>query len=40
MKQFKNTKVAKILKKRWAGKDMESYLVQKSKEFINKLNTK
>ena len=33
MKAFKDTKVAKILKASWAGKDMERYFVEKSKEF-------
>ena len=40
MTKFKDTKVAKILKARWAGKDMESYLTDKSKDFIKKLTTK
>jgi hypothetical protein len=39
MKQFKDTKVAKILKKRWAGKDMETYFIEKNKEFITRLKT-
>ena len=37
MKEFKDTKVAKILKARWAGEDMESYFIEKSKKFIVKL---
>jgi hypothetical protein len=37
MKLFKDTKVAKLLKDRWTGKDMEVYFTQKSKEFINQL---
>ena len=39
MKQFKDTKVAKILKERWAGKDMETYFIEKNKEFITRLKT-
>ena len=39
MKQFKDTKVAKILKERWGGKDMETYFIERNKEFIAKLKT-
>jgi hypothetical protein len=34
MKDFKNTKTSKILKKRWMGKDMETYFENKSKVFL------
>tara|TARA_B110000977_G_scaffold64714_1_gene88119 strand:+ start:597 stop:728 length:132 start_codon:yes stop_codon:yes gene_type:complete len=37
MKKFKDTKVAKILKERWAGKDMETYFIEKNKVFIERL---
>ena len=37
MTKFKDTKVAKILKARWDGEDMESYFIEKSKKFIEKL---
>lgn len=37
MVRFKDTKASQILKKRWAGKDMETYFIQKSKEFIERL---
>jgi len=37
MKNFKDSKTSKILKKRWSGKDMEQYLQNKSKEFLEKL---
>jgi hypothetical protein len=39
MKQFKDTKVAKILKERWTCQDMETYFTKKNKEFIAKLKT-
>lgn len=34
---FKDTKVFQLLKERWAGKDMETYFIQKNKEFIERL---
>lgn len=37
MKQFKDSKVFQFLKERWAGKDMETYFIQKNKEFIERL---
>ena len=37
IKEFKDTKVATILKERWAGKDMETYFIEKNKEFIARL---
>ena len=37
MIRFKDTKVFQILKERWAGKDMETYFIQKNKEFMDKL---
>jgi hypothetical protein len=37
MKPFNKTKVFQILKERWAGKDMETYFIEKNKEFIEKL---
>ena len=37
MKRFKDTKVFQILKERWAGKDMETYFIQKNEEFIERL---
>ena len=37
MKPFNETKVFQILKERWAGKDMETYFIEKNKEFIEKL---
>ena len=37
MKKFKDTSVAKTIKKRWEGKDMETYLKDKSKDFLEKL---
>ena len=37
MVKFKDTKVAKMLKARWAGKDMESYFIEKNKKFIERL---
>jgi len=37
MIKFKDTKVAKILKERWAGKDMETYFIEKNKGFIERL---
>ena len=37
MLKFKDTKVFQIIKERWGGKDMETYFVQKNKEFIEKL---
>tara|TARA_R110000796_G_scaffold121470_1_gene235756 strand:+ start:337 stop:468 length:132 start_codon:yes stop_codon:yes gene_type:complete len=37
MKEFKDTSVAKIIKKRWEGKDMETYFEDKSKDFLEKL---
>jgi len=33
MTQFKDSKVFQILKDRWAGKNMETYFLQKNKEF-------
>lgn len=39
IKNFKDTKVAKILKERWAEQDMETYFTKKNKEFIAKLKT-
>lgn len=40
MKPFNETKVFQILKERWAGKDMETYFIEKNKEFIEKLKKK
>ena len=37
MIRFKDTKVWQILKERWTGKDMETYFIQKNKEFIERL---
>jgi hypothetical protein len=37
MKQFTESKVFKILKKRWAGKDMEKYFEEKGKAYLEKL---
>lgn len=37
MKKFTESKVFKILKKRWAGKDMETYFEEKSKAYFEKL---
>ena len=37
MKPFNETKVFQILKERWSGKDMETYFIEKNKEFIQKL---
>ena len=37
MTEFENTKVFKIIKERWAGKDMEVYFIEKNKKFIEKL---
>lgn len=34
---FEDSKVFEILKKRWAGKDMEAYFIEKNKEFIENL---
>jgi hypothetical protein len=37
MKKFTESKVFKILKDRWAGKDMEKYFEEKSKAYFEKL---
>ena len=37
MKKFTDSLVFKILKKRWKGKDMEKYFIDKNKAFIKKL---
>jgi hypothetical protein len=37
MVRFKDTKVFQLLKERWAGKDMETYFIQKNKEFSERL---
>ena len=37
MKKFTESKVFKILKKRWAGKDMEKYFEEKGKAHFEKL---
>jgi hypothetical protein len=34
---FEETLTYQILKKRWSGKDMEQYFVDKNKAFIDKL---
>jgi hypothetical protein len=35
--KFETTLVYKIIKKRWADKDMEEYFVDKNKSFIDKI---
>jgi hypothetical protein len=37
IKKFEESKVFQIIKERWAGKDMETYFIQKNKEFIERL---
>ena len=35
--EFRNSKVFKMLKARWAGKDMETYFIEKNKAFHERL---
>ena len=37
MKEFKNTKVAQLIRERWGGNDMEVYFEERSKAFLDEL---